>query len=165
MAAWNDEIVNLKDRVMILDVDGVLNGHEWCLGRPGPRINQSNAEVLQHVVAVSLPFDVILCSAWRGMLDTVNLAAVNWMFHSHGIYINVVGRTSADFEGDDNADKGVARAKQINQWLEFHGEPTQWCVIDDMSLPGVDPAKHLRTRHDRGLQWHDVRWISRQFAA
>ena len=116
--------------VLFLDMDGVLNGHDYdpkaesCTIRPAcvARLNR----VLDETGAV-----VVLSSAWRYMvlLGAMTLDGFGYMLRTHGVRkCRIIGTTAKDTQVEDPEERG----RQIRAWLDAHPEVTRYVVVDDM---------------------------------
>lgn len=122
----------LMSPVILLDVDGVLNAHEWCHIPALPRINQRSATVLNEIIRRTSS-ELVIISTWRSVLlrGEVNAKGFEWMLATHGIHARVRGWTPANRSVEEP--EPVQRSRFVSQWLADH-KPEQWCVIDDLPL-------------------------------
>lgn len=138
----------MDDRFIFLDIDGVLNGHEWChLGhRDVPSINPDCVRVF-NVLIEKTGAQVIIHSTWRNKIleGHVTCKGFGWMLQSHGAICEVAGVVRGAYEGA--AERSIA----IEQHASTH-EITNWIAIDDLPLAvsrqiRTDPSKGLRPYH------------------
>jgi hypothetical protein len=135
-------------RIIFLDIDGVLNGHEWCRKHPVPclRINPKPAEFLNQLLELSKA-KVVISSAWsswivRGFMTTDGFRR---LLLTHGIDANVVDYLDVTPEPAD-------RAAKIQNWIEKK-KPDKYLVIDDLPVEG-HPI--IRPNPATGLQEQDI---------
>jgi len=129
-------------RVIFLDIDGVLNGHEWChLGDSVPRINQPPARVLDCVLQAT-GAKVVLSSSWSRMVRAghVTCKGFSKLLQSHGIKAEVIAAI-------DVGTTPRERSAAIKAWLsENYCEA--FVVFDDCDL---DVPNQIRTNPAVGL--------------
>lgn len=116
-------------KVVFLDVDGVLNGHEWIHRREGARINPEPARNV-HLLLKYTKAKVVISSTWRSWVNRGSMTAVGFsnMLETHGINADVI----------DVLPRGHVeeRATQILAWVAEH-KPSKYVVLDDLPLVGV----------------------------
>ena len=144
-------------RVVFLDVDGVLNAHEWSYVG-GRRIVPDNVVVANTIFAESGAVAVI-SSSWRGLVNRghMDLHGFTTMFATHGLAFPVV----AVLPGVDHT--AAAKGQLI---VEFASQNAiaQWLTIDDSALT-LPPGRFLRTNGHRGLEPHHAHVVRDMFAA
>jgi hypothetical protein len=99
-------------RVLFLDIDGVLNGHDWCEGARSNTIRKTAIEALNYVLQRAAP-SVVLSSAWRYIIlgRAMKPHGFEYLLRTHGavgIAGNIVGTTCAD---EDCAHCGTSHRK------------------------------------------------------
>ena len=114
-------------KVIFLDIDGVLNGHEWC-HRGGLRINQMPARVLNAIVQEN-ECSVVVSSTWARHIEKGDCTATgfSWMLRTHGIECKVVDGINGMI-----IDPKI-RTDNILKWVE-ENKPDKWIAIDDLPL-------------------------------
>ena len=126
--------------VIFLDIDGVLNGHEWIHAKEGPRIQPGPARLLQ-ILLERTGADVVITSTWRKWVHNklMTLEGFARVLLASGIEAKVI----------DVLPPGPppARARMIHDWLNAH-LGTRYVVLDDLPMPGLE---QVRTAPDRGL--------------
>lgn len=143
--------------IVFLDIDGVLNGHDFNDGAGSNTIRPSCIAALNYIIAKADP-QIVLSSAWRYMILTkhLTLTGFEYLLRTHGacgIVGNLIGTTCADEEcvhclhrgkigkgkyDDEGQPKcrkcgqSSCRAFQVDHWL-IRNQPWQkrWVVIDD----------------------------------
>lgn len=128
----------MDDRLIFLDVDGVLNSHAWFKkfnekhGRnasiagdrdgkgPSEHIDPKTVERLNRIVEVGKA-DVVLSSTWRAGRTVTQIQE---LLERSGFRGRVIGKTGHGFNGE--------RGLQILNWLELTGnEKATVVVLDD----------------------------------
>ena len=142
-------------KVLFLDIDGVLNAHEWDEEVLCGQIHCDKVDRLNRVLRAT-GAKVVLSSAWRYILHRgeCNLIGLEWLFRSHGILAGrLVGVTRPDtmerpvYSGDPGTLPQVnERGHQILEWIHLApgmvGVPVkQYAVVDDLDL-GITDARH-----------------------
>jgi hypothetical protein len=150
-------------KVLFLDIDGVLNGHERHPGSPFCGVRPDCMAQLNRVVAAT-GCGVVLSSAWRYQIITqaTTLRGFEYLLYTHGLVPadpvghpwRLVGLTDAD-EGPA-ADRGT----QILRYARREGLlPHEWAAVDDdpggMQL-GEHAGRLVRTDPARGLTAADA---------
>lgn len=141
---------------LIYDIDGVLNGHEWCHGRRGPYLNQHNVEVFNHIVRTVRDLRSVLTSQWRGRIHSGTVPTVDfeWMLSVAGVEKhNLTG--IVPYNSDPNT-----RGQLIVEWVRKNTDPgDRICVIDDLPLPEISQAVHVRPNPAVGLEWYHAKQV------
>jgi hypothetical protein len=119
----------MNDRVLFLDVDGVLN----CLATWRTCDDMLDADCCRRLFALLdlTGAKVVLSSSWRGM------PGLEARLARAGIMDHVVGRTPHISDPDDSR-----RGREIADWLASHPTPpTRYAIVDDDSdmLPEQQP--------------------------
>jgi hypothetical protein len=144
-------------KLLFLDVDGVLNAHEFHPDIMCGQIHRDKVELLNGIL-LSTGARIVLSSAWRYIVyrGEMNLMGMEWLLRSHGVLANrLVGITRRDTTVDRPPDwkgdlqtwvKNDERGEQISDWLETCIGMTGfncsgYVVIDDMDL-GISAAGH-----------------------
>jgi len=118
-------------RVIFLDIDGVLNGHQWCHTKRGPRILPGPAGILDILLERSQP-KVVLISSWRRWLHDghMTLKGFERLLLSHGVHATIRDALPAR---DAKLSHAKDRTLKIRQWLDFF-RPQAYVVLDDLPL-------------------------------
>lgn len=141
-------------KFIFLDLDGVLNTHDFCPVAESGTLHRDKVQLLNNVLTVT-DARIVLSSAWRYLVHRgdLKLAGLNWLLRSHGIMAGrLVGITRPDtmerWQPGDNTPARVhpvhdERGAQITDWLRVnHPNPaTSYAVVDDMDL-GIRAAGH-----------------------
>lgn len=129
--------------LLFLDIDGVLNTHDWDSQAQSNLIRPECVYWLNEILRKINP-DVVLISGWRYQIlkGATTLLGFRYMLQSHGVSakMRLVGCTRLD-DRDRLAippaeEDPHERAKQVLHWLESNqiesGRP--WVVLDDDAL-------------------------------
>lgn len=138
-------------KVIFLDFDGVLNGHEWIHLESGPKIGQRQAVILNTILEKT-GASVVVSSTWARKVENgvVTLDGFGWMMRTHGINAaNVIGAINGQSTGQRGPQM---RADQIMQWVADN-KPDRWLCIDDLPVP---VRHHIRPNPAVGLTPVDV---------
>lgn len=136
-------------KIVFLDVDGVLNGHEWCHTGEGTRIKEVPARHL-HLLLEKSKAKVVLISSWRAWVNHGHMTPNGFskVLLSHGVRADVIDALGPK---DPNLDHAPDRSEKINQWIEKH-KPDNYVVLDDLKLSVANlirpnPGVGLEPRH------------------
>ena len=146
-------------RIIFLDVDGVLNGHEW-LSQDGfvPKINKPQAKHL-YILLWKSAAKVVLISSWRSMIHSgkMDIRGMNSLFKSHGIrnidVIDILPPHDLALKHKDD------RTILLNQWVNKH-RPKSYIVLDDLPL---DVENLIRPDPGVGLDAEHVKLAMKMF--
>ena len=155
-------------KVIFLDIDGVLNGHDWDEAAQSNRIRHKCVERLSRIMAAT-DAKIVLSSAWRYMIHcgAMTTRGFEYMLRTHGangIVNRIVGVTIRDEEtpgylGPDHAHGcWEPRAAQIRAWLGEHPDVESFVVIDDECVPGFG-TRFIQTNGKTGLTDADVELV------
>ena len=120
-------------KVLFLDIDGVLNGHEWDDDAQSCNVRRECVKHLNRVIKET-GCRIVLSSAWRYMVHggAMSLKGFGYMLRTHGLLAEcgssrlIVGLTRKDDGSVDPKDlKSDERARQIRDWLEWWNEDPQ----------------------------------------
>lgn len=131
-------------KILFLDIDGVLNGHEWDDEAQSCNIRRECVAHLNRVVRET-GCRIVLSSAWRYIVHggAMTLRGFGYMLRTHGMLAGcgaanlIVGLTRKDDESVDPLDlKEDERARQIKDWLAtavgmIGVEPAAFAAVDD----------------------------------
>lgn len=134
---------------LFLDIDGVLNGHEYDPEAESNTLRRDCVARLNRVLAET-DCAVVLSSAWRYMVlnGAMTITGFGYMLRTHGVRIRggLVGTTDRDTQTEDPGERG----RQIQAWLAAHPEVTRFAVVDDMR-EGFEGLPIVRTDGRCGL--------------
>ena len=160
--------------LIFLDVDGVLNSHDFNQLAQSNTIHRNKIDLLNAIIHATDAL-IVLSSAWRYHIfrGEMNLDGINWLFRSHGLMAGrpdgkgkptnrIVGVTRPDtmidnpkYPGNGHSEKipmPDERGQQIADWRTLNRHTGRYVVIDDLDL-GINEAEHpfIWTCKDRGL--------------
>lgn len=138
-------------KVIFLDIDGVLNGHEFDKLARSCIIKTECVRQFNRIVDATSA-KVVVSSAWRYMMlrtddsePAMTVRGFEYMLRTHGTHCDVIGHTRSDEDmGWNEHDNPRVRGKLIRRWLAEHGgEVKRYVTLDDdtdevlLSLPFV----------------------------
>ena len=130
--------IDTNQPVLFLDIDGVLNGHEWIVRKGQPcvrKINHVSVKALQAVIDEVNP-QVVIISTWRKWINDGRMTPDGFasMLATHGLKCNVIGATEAGPVEE--------RTQQVQKFIEEHGVG-DFAVLDDrMVMEGKQVQPH-----------------------
>lgn len=140
-------------KLIFLDVDGVLNDHQFS-ERAGSCSITARCVRNFNLLLDATGAKIVLSSAWRYMVPgAMSLKGFEYLLRTHGVVagIEIVGATPRDEEVP-------TRGQQISEWIKANGEPEAYVVIDDMQFDIQDWGHPLvMTEGFDGLKDADVR--------
>lgn len=150
----------MKQRVLFLDIDGVLNNLQGALLRGasikvdgftfGDVLNRDAIRRFNYLVREG-DFDVVLSSVWRYFPWEPTLT----FFAMKGIDTSrFVGRTDRSFRKPDGTDS--KRGDEIQKWLDENAPNAQVVILDDDSDMGHLLDRWVGTFTHSGLQHEHV---------
>lgn len=152
--------------LIFLDVDGVLNAHEFDPECGCGQIHREKVDRLNRILRAT-GARVVLSSAWRYLIhrDEMNLMGMEWLLRSHGLLAGRLrGITRMDTKVARRDYNGTPsswaitdeRGEQIREWLAINTavEPP-YVVIDDLDL-GISEAGHPFVQTDGAVGLTDA---------
>lgn len=148
-------------KLLMLDVDGVLNDHDYTDAVGSGTIHRDKMEILNQVLRMT-GARVVLTSAWRYFVHRgeMTFTGLDWLLRSHGLLCGrLVGITRPDKiirpprveRGGLPVVRPDERGEQITAFLEEycsrHLLPAYYCAVDDLD-PGIAAAGHALVRTD-----------------
>lgn len=154
-----------KYPVIFMDIDGVLNNHDWnddsqSCGIVSDCVMEFN-RILKQTQA-----KIVLSSAWRYMVHghAMTLKGFEYLLRTHKVAVTeIVGLTMKDEEtpGYEHKNTNIqfwqnkeifVRGEQISHWLGEHPEVTDYVILDDMAT-GFDSfgERFIKTNPNKGL--------------
>ncbi|MDE7342012.1 MAG: hypothetical protein K2N80_15895 [Lachnospiraceae bacterium] len=155
------------DRVIFLDIDGVLNSNFWDADhqkeiRDGVLIDIDKIQLLGRLVR-NTKAKIILHSGWRFWFDSdlkplrKEADYLQRQLQQEGLVIAGITPDHSTEEIRKSKKFSFVKAGEILTWLREHKEVGQWIVIDDLDLHNSEIEIHqLRTDPDIGLTAEDV---------
>lgn len=159
--------------LIFLDVDGVLNTHDFSQLAASNTIHREKVGTLNRILAAT-GASIVLSSAWRYLIyrGDMDQRGMDWLFRSHGIMASRV-------RGITRKDTMIStpmgplpledeRGEQIREWLAINvADVPPYVVIDDGGIRrsdgqwtdlGIVAAGHpfVRTMADVGLTEADA---------
>jgi Swiss Army Knife RNA repair-like protein len=136
--------------ILFLDIDGVLNDHQFCPNALSGQIQRDKVLLLNAVLKVT-GANVVLSSAWRYLVyrGEATVAGLDWLLRSHGMFAGrLIGITPPDsitreaYSGDPSTWPVVnERGGQVESWLAAHAQGSAYVVLDDLDL-GISECGH-----------------------
>jgi hypothetical protein len=127
-------------KILFLDIDGVLNGHDWNDEAQSSSIRRECVAHLNRVIRET-ECKIVLMSAWRYVVlgGDMTLKGFDYMLRTHGLICQsdttslIVGCTVPD-EVPPKALGDGERGRQCREWLhrpENHWDVTSFAAVDD----------------------------------
>ena len=139
-------------KVIFLDIDGVLNAHEYDPEVLSGQIRRDKVDLLNRILKVT-GAKIVMSSAWRYLVHRgeCSLKGPEWLLRSHGMLANrLIGVTRTDtqlirgrYDGTQHWPADNERGQQISDWL-VDNTVDAYVVIDDLDLgiSGMHPFVH-----------------------
>jgi hypothetical protein len=148
--------------IIFLDIDGVLNGHEFSQEAQSSLIRPDCIKRFNRIIDAASP-DIVLSSAWRYMIagNSITLKGFEYMLRTHGVSnkIRIIDITVAD-------EVVPTRGKQIEHWLKVkcQFQPDKYLVLDNDEFD-IRECGHplIQTNGKMGLQDDDVKLVLKYF--
>jgi hypothetical protein len=127
--------------IIFLDIDGVLNGHEFLIDAKSCKIDSECIHRLNRILRET-DARIVLSSAWRYMIHghAMTLEGFHYMLRTHGLLgsLNGTDRLIIDLTCRDC--DIPERPDQIRAWLanKGHGSDQRYIVIDDLEADWGD---------------------------
>ena len=142
-----EALTSSPERVVILDVDGVLHPFSSESGFTAPCMRALRSIVEQTGASI------VLSSSWQGLPSTV--AKVNAALEANGLPHIVAQTVTPNAAGYARTGSDAkSRAREISRWVQANTEMCAggWIAIDDMHLQRLLPGGNfVRTEADIGL--------------
>lgn len=145
--------------ILFLDIDGVLNAHEFDPEALCGQIHEEKIHRLNRVLRET-GAKVVVSSAWRYIVHRgeMTLDGLEWLFRSHGM---IAGRLTGVTDPDTMMPSGYngrpeswpvenERGGQITKWLIDNGWVKRYAVVDDLDL-GISDSGHPFVQTDGKL--------------
>ncbi len=126
--------------VLFLDIDGVLNGHEFDAKAESAGLRRDCVDRLNRVLDET-GCEVVLSSAWRYMVlgGAMTLSGFGYLLRTHGVRnlgARLVGTTGHDTQTEDPTERG----RLVVAWLMGQCGVMRAVVVDDMAVCGEGSA-------------------------
>jgi hypothetical protein len=139
----------VNDRVLFLDIDGVLVAERTLLGRAGRyALGDSGCVSQLNRVTNATGVDLVLSSSWRFCgLEEMRLILRYW-----GVAAPLVSMTPdlTKRSGETGLYSGVPRGREIQKWLDENPVAAFAIVDDDADMEHLTPWT-VRTKFEDGL--------------
>lgn len=159
------------EKILFMDIDGVLNDHAFC------EVSQSctiKPQCMAHLNSILHETDcqIVLTSAWRYIYHggDMTLRGFEYMLRTHGMLCRqtplILGAT------DKDRDAKELRSEQVTRWLRnaetcngwgLESRKFQWAILDDMDLGFTDcpecASRFVRTNGTSGLNHISARQV------
>lgn len=139
--------------ILFLDIDGVLNGHEFNAEAESTSMVRACVRQLNRIIVACRP-RIVISSAWRYLVleGAMTASGFQSMLRTHGVH------RSADIIDTTVADERIpTRGGQIVQWLGAHGDGARFAILDDLDLDiSTRGLPFVQTRKDVGLTEADA---------
>lgn len=124
-------------KYLFLDIDGVLNGHEWNETSESSTIKLSNVLNLNLVIEKT-KCKIILHSAWRYMIHgkDMTIRGFEYLLRTHGVTSNLY------IDGITASDETISKREiQIEEYIRYLKEESyikeqkfSYAIVDDLPL-------------------------------
>lgn len=139
-------------KVIVLDIDGVLVNRDWYIaGGERAKAAPECVRALNRIIDATGASIVVSTSRRRNK----SFAEVVDMIYSYGVIGEVVGMTPVLDVQNIRVYGAVSRETEIRAWLDSHGWPEAFVILDDDNDVGF-PDRHVRTKFDAGLTEADA---------
>ncbi len=105
-------------KILFLDIDGVLKGHQFMGGAQSCKINPENVKHLNKILDTVDNLKIVLSSSWRYMIfgGAMTLKGFEYMLRTYGV--NCIDKLDSHTCSDETV---RGRHFQISHWLQTHG--------------------------------------------
>lgn len=126
-------------KILFLDIDGVLNGHQYNDQAKSNGICKSCVSQLNRII-LETDCKIVLSSAWRYMISggAMTNTGFRYMMSTHG----VVGLDIIDITVPD--EEVPLRGNQISNWIQTNAYDS-FAVVDDEWYGGPDYVRNRTT--------------------
>jgi hypothetical protein len=144
-------------KLLFLDIDGVLNGHQTSdSGYCG--IDPQCARRLNKVLNTYPDLKIVISSSWRYLIHTgqMTLEGFESLLLTHGVLCR--GRIMGVTRRDHKEWETDLRINQINDFLGgfYIIDNFKWLILDDIDIDIVPVKEHLKIDGLTGLQDEDI---------
>ena len=138
---------NAKLKVLFLDIDGVLNSHQYKFKyglRNGHIMFPEHIEVLKYIIDNVKDLKIVISSTWR---HNHSLDYFKEFFVNFGISMSVVY--------DKTPSMSSIRGEEIEEWLK-HNEVESFAILDDDSDMGHLIDNLIQTNGNYDLTYYEA---------
>jgi len=120
------------NKIIFLDIDGVLNSINWYMTRGDNRHDREGDEFdplavkRLNEITMSTNSDIVISSCWRLLHTHDDLKRI---FNIVGIKGNIIGKTAYLMHDEFRIPRGI----EIQHWLKLTKWENQYVIIDDSS--------------------------------
>lgn len=139
--------------ILFLDIDGVLNGHEYDPQAESCLIKKECIDNLSKILTETSAKVVISSARYMVTRGAMTLQGFEYLLRTHGLH-NITSRIIGTTREDLNQTDPLERPKQIQEWLESHPEVITYVILDDLDLGPI--KNHIRTDGKIGLTLENV---------
>ena len=136
-------------KIIFLDIDGVLNGHDWCEPAKSNRIRYQCIRELNRIIEAT-GAKIVLSSAWRYMIHggAMTTTGFEYLFRTHGSCgVRIIGVTKRDEDTpgyDPSKGLGDVRSEQIRSWISDESLNIEsFVILDDEGEFDKELMPHL----------------------
>jgi hypothetical protein len=140
------------ESVLFLDIDGVLNDHEFNWGASSNTLKKECVDQLNRILD-NTNCVIVLSTAWRYMIHrgAMTLVGFSYLLRTHGVHLGSrIPRLVDLLPMDTGSTNPGERSELILEWLKAHGAGRPWAAVDDMALPNLG-ERFVRTDGAVGL--------------
>lgn len=119
-------------KIVFLDIDGVLNGHERHPGSEYCGTSPGCVAELNRVLAATGAL-VVVCSAWRYLVlrGAMTVEGLRHLLSTHGV-VGPPGVRDYLLGVTESDEQVTGRDLQVWNWVCSHPEIVSWVIFDDM---------------------------------
>lgn len=124
----------MKDKLVFLDIDGVLNNHAFGEESQSSSLLPSCVHRLNRIL-METGAKIVLSSAWRYMIlgGAMTITGFDYLLRTHGVlHGRLIGHTPKDEAISD-------RGWQIQIWRWANGHEGAYVVLDDVDVGDFHP--------------------------
>ena len=121
--------MSVNNKLIFLDIDGVLNSHQHCKEHPevGIDLDNPHSQVLFKYLRDNPGVDVCISSTWRKFSS--HMFYLKDLFKRNGCGRRIIGKTPV-------LERGATRGEEIKSWMDSNPinhryQYQYYCVLDD----------------------------------
>lgn len=155
------------NKVIFLDIDGVLNSNSWNNSHQkeisdGNLIDEEKIRLLGILIR-NTEAKIILHSGWKFWFDfelkplRKEADRLKKLFEKEGLCVEGITPDYSTEEIRKTKKFSLVKAKEILAWLSEHQDIDKWIVLDDLDLHNKEVAKHqIKTNPEIGLTIENI---------
>ena len=146
--------MNHPQRVLFLDIDGVLNNDDWLFENGSLTCDPANVKCLNRIIAET-GAEIVVSSDWRRWMSWSDLCT---RLFTAGVEAEFLGKTPA-IDRDTPHGELPHRGREIDGWLQEANFDGTYVILDDRG--DMEPHMHrlVQTRYDSGLTETEVQRV------